>query len=235
MYSTQLVPWLWPSRKWCGLLLRRRALWPEGGRKEVQIIRAKAPKKPRDSVSPSMQYHLDPYKWVLWRGSKGALRGNMYLFCHPPGGHSRRKAAPGGRPRWPLARAPPLPKATAGPSPRRCVPASGPVEKRRKATVSHGAPGPTTHYKLATHTHAHCGSCHSQLTPCAAAGQQGERGSRTEVRERSPQQNLLPRNCVPSHQRLKAFREPPSSSEKSQGPWVSPWCPRSLGITSQAD
>lgn len=61
--------------------------------------------------------------------AKEPSRGATYLFCHLPGGHSRRKGAPGGHPRWPLVPVPPPPTARAGPLLRLCVPASGPAEK----------------------------------------------------------------------------------------------------------
>lgn len=144
-------------------------------------------------------------------------RGAAYLFCHLPGGHSRRKGVPGGPPQWPLAPEPPPPTATAGPWPRLCGPMSGPREKRRNPTVTRScgkgasAQSLPTHYNYAAHVHTYTRTPHthrsshpSLLTPCGAGGQRGKRGGQKEIRERSPRQNRTPRTRAQSHPRLKA-------------------------------
>lgn len=66
-------------------------------------------------------------------------RGASYLFCQLPEGHSRRKGAQGGYPRWLLAPVLPLPVTTAGPWPHLHGPVSEPMEKGTNSTMPHGA------------------------------------------------------------------------------------------------
>lgn len=176
--------------------------------------------------------------WTHRGGSPGEeveerpSRGATYLFCHLPGGHSRRKGAPGGHPQWLPAPGPPPPIATASPWPRLCGPVSGPMEKRRSPSVTSScgngasAQSLTTHDQYAAHVHTH--TCtpnthsHSRpslLTPCGAGGQRGKRGGQKEIRGRSPRQTMTPRTRVQSQQRLLTPRgsPPSSSSRRSRG------------------
>lgn len=101
----------------------------------------------RPEKAQGLSEPLHSASWTHISGSSGEeteelpSRGDTYLFCHLPGDHSRRKGVPGGHPQWPLVPELLLPKAIAGPLLRRCGPVSGPMEKQRKPTVSHGAVG----------------------------------------------------------------------------------------------